>query len=104
MNQPMNPPTNPPTRAANETPHWLDHPRNVRLLYRGFIGVLALTLLVEWLVPMHPHFAVESVFGFNAWFGFGTCVAMIVFAKGLALWLKRPDTYYDSADDRPHDD
>jgi hypothetical protein len=94
----------PPTRDPNEVPHWLDHPKNVQRLYRGFVAVLALTVLVELLVPMHPHFAVESVFGFNGWFGFGTCVAMIVFAKGLALWLKRPDTYYDSADDGPHDD
>ena len=44
---------------------------------------------------LHPHFAIESVFGFNAWFGFLACAAMIVVAKALALLLKRPDTYYD---------
>lgn len=79
--------------------HWLDQPRNVKRLYRGFIVVLALTLLAEAVVPMHPHFEVDGLFGFNAWFGLLTCIAMIVFAKGLALLLKRPDTYYGPQDD-----
>jgi uncharacterized membrane protein YhdT len=79
--------------------HWLDQPRNVKRLWRGFLVVLALTVLAQWLVPMHPHFAIESLFGFNAWFGFAACAAMIVVAKLLALLLKRPDTYYDAHDD-----
>lgn len=79
--------------------HWLDEPRNVKLLWRIFIVVLALTVAVELLVPMHGHFAVESLFGFNAWFGFLACAAMIVGAKALALWLKRADTYYGEHDD-----
>jgi hypothetical protein len=75
-------------------PHWLDEPHHVRLLWRGFIAVLMLLVLAELVVHLHPHFAIESVFGFAAWFGFVACAAMIVAAKGLALWLKRPDTYY----------
>ncbi len=78
----------------DEKPHWLDQPRNIKLLWRGFLVVLLLTVLAEFLVPMHPHFAVESIFGFNAWYGFLVCALMIVIAKGLALLLKRPDTYY----------
>ena len=77
-----------------EKPHWLDQPRNIKLLWRGFLVVLLLTVLAEFLVPMHPHFAVESIFGFNAWYGFLVCALMIVVAKGLALVLKRPDTFY----------
>ncbi len=80
--------------------HWLDDPRHVQLLWRLFLGVLALTVLAEAVVVLHPHFAVEAVFAFHAWFGLVACVAMIVVAKGLALWLKRPDSYYeDRADD-----
>lgn len=79
--------------------HWLDDPAHVRLLWRGFLVVLALTVLAELVVQLHPHFEVEGVFGFAAWFGFGACAAMIGVAKALALWLKRPDTYYG----RPHD-
>ena len=79
----------------NEPTHWLDNPRNVKLLWRGFLAVLALTVLAELFVEMHPHFAIESIFAFNAWFGFLSCAVMIVVAKGLSLWLKRPDTYYE---------
>jgi hypothetical protein len=89
--------------ADSSTPrdasHWLDEPRNVKRLWRGFLVVLALTVLAELLVHLHPHFEIESVFGFSAWFGFITCAAMIVAAKALALVLKRPDTYYGRRDD-----
>jgi len=81
-------------------PHWLDEPRNVKRLWRGFLIVLALTVMAEWLVHLHPHFAIEALFGFHAAFGFIACAAMIVVAKALALLLKRPDTYYD----KPRDD
>ncbi|MDD2844538.1 MAG: hypothetical protein PHT57_06245 [Rhodoferax sp.] len=83
----------------DEKPHWLDQPRNVKLLWRGFLLVLLLTVLAGFFVPMHPHFSIESIFGFNAWYGFLVCALMIVVAKGLALVLKRPDTYYDNNHD-----
>jgi hypothetical protein len=76
-------------------PHWLDDPKHVKLLWRGFLVVLALTVLAEPFVHLHPHFEIESWFGFHAWYGLLVCIAMIAFAKALALVLKRPDTYYD---------
>jgi hypothetical protein len=81
------------------TRHWLDEPRNVKKLYRGFLVVLVLMVLAELVVHLHPHFEIESIFGFSAWFGFVACAAMIVVAKGLALLLKRPDTYYGRRDE-----
>jgi hypothetical protein len=75
--------------------HWLDEPRNVRLLWRLFLVVLALTVLVEAFVDLHPHFAIERLFGFHAWYGLLACAAMIVVAKALGVLLKRPDAYYD---------
>lgn len=84
---------------AEDKPHWLDKPRNVKRLWRGFLVVLALTVLAELLVTLHPHFGVEGVFGFHAGFGFIACALMIVVAKALALLLKRPDTYYTQHDD-----
>jgi hypothetical protein len=75
--------------------HWLVRPATIQFLWRAFIGVLGLTVLAEFAVDLHPHFAVEQVFGFGAWFGFLACAALILFAKGLAIFLKRPDTYYE---------
>jgi hypothetical protein len=88
-------------QGAGSKLHWLEESRHVRLLYRGFVVVLALTVLAELLVHLHPHFAVESIFGFHAWVGFGACAALIAIAKGLALLFERPDTYYEPG---PHDD
>lgn len=79
--------------------HWLDKPRNVKLLWRLFLGVLMLTVAIGALIPLHPHFDIESSFGFYAWFGFIACALMIAVAKGLALLLKCPDTYYRERDD-----
>lgn len=84
----------PSRRAPAGSRHWLDEPHNVRSLWRGFLGVLALTVLAEFAVHLHPVFGIEAVFGFYAWFGLLACLVMIVAAKALALVLKRPDTYY----------
>ena len=73
--------------------HWLDDPRHVKLLWRLFLVVLAVVVLVEPFVRLHPHFAIERVFGFHAWFGLLACAAMILVAKVLGMLLKRPDTY-----------
>lgn len=81
--------------AAATRGHWLDDPAHVKLLWRGFLAMLALMVLLEAVVHLHPHFGIEGLFGFNAWFGFLACAAMIVVAKGLALVLKRTDTYYE---------
>ncbi len=78
--------------------HWLDEPRNVARVWWGFLGVLAVTVAAEVFVPLHPHFAVERLFGFHAAFGLLACVALVVLAKGLGLVLKRPDTYYERRD------
>jgi hypothetical protein len=79
--------------------HWLDEPYNVRLLWRIFLFALALTLVAEVAVTLHPHFAIDAFFGFHAWFGFLACAALILAAKALGLVLKRPDTYYERHND-----
>ena len=79
--------------------HWLDEPRNVRRLWRGFLVLLALTVVAEFFITLHPHFEVESLPAFYAVFGFLACAAMIVVAKILGMLLKRPDTYYGAGDE-----
>jgi hypothetical protein len=79
--------------------HWLDEPRHVKLLWRLFLGILVLVVVIGALIPLHPHFDLESLFGFYAWFGFIACAVMILVAKGLALLIKRPDTYYRERND-----
>jgi len=75
--------------------HWLVRKATIRLLWRIFIAILAITVLMDFGVEHHPHFGIEGTVGFGAWFGFATCAALILGAKALGVFLKRPDTYYD---------
>ncbi len=83
----------------DETAHWLDKPRNLRLLRRLFLAALALTVLAELAITLHPRFAIEGVFAFHAWFGLLSCAAMILAARGLGLLLKQSDDFYAKGDD-----
>ncbi|MCX7962261.1 MAG: chloride channel protein [Burkholderiales bacterium] len=80
----------------NAPEHWLARPRTVRLLWRAFLAVLSATVLAELVFEREPHFAIERVFAFTAWYGFLACAALILAAKALGVVLKRPDTYYDA--------
>lgn len=79
--------------------HWLVRPSTIRLLWRVFIVVLALTVVAEFFVREPAHEGLAHTFAFGAWFGFGACALLILFAKGLGVFLKRPDDYYDAGDD-----
>ena len=80
--------------------HWLVRPTTIRRLWIGFIAVLVITVAAELFVAHEAHFDVERVFAFGAWYGFLACAVLIVFAKGAAVFLKRPDCYYDEDGDR----
>ena len=75
--------------------HWLARPATIRLLWRAFIVVLALTVAAEFAVEREEHFSIEGVFAFGAWYGFLACAAMILAAKAVGAWLKRPERYYE---------
>lgn len=75
--------------------HWLTRPETIKKLWIGGCAILALTVIGQLLVELHPHFTFEGWFAFSAIFGFLSCVAMVLFAKVLGNLLKRKDTFYD---------
>ncbi len=75
--------------------HWLVRPKTIRMLWWVGCSILALTVLADLIVHHHPHFGVVGTFGFAAWFGFASCVVLVLGSKALGAVLKRPDTYYD---------
>ncbi len=75
--------------------HWLTRKDTIRKLWIAFAIVLAATVAADFIVHHKAYFGIDGTFGFGAWFGFLSCVLMIVFAKGLGMLLKRRDNYYD---------
>jgi hypothetical protein len=75
--------------------HWLVRPASIRRLWIVFIGLLAASVLAQLVVPAEDHAGIDQSLGFNAWYGFISCAAMIVSAKALGWLLKRRDDYYD---------
>lgn len=76
-------------------PHWLVRPKTIRILWIVLVIVLVLTLIPDFFIHPHAYFGIDGSVGFYAWYGFITCVAMVVLAKLLGIFLKRKDTYYD---------
>ena len=88
----------PPVAPTDEPAHWLVRPGTVRGLWIGFGAVLAGLVLGDLLIHAHAGFGIDGTFGFYAWYGLGTCVAMVLFAKGLGVALKRRDDYYEGGE------
>lgn len=61
------------------------------------VGMVLLALMVgaEFFAHMHPHFDIDALPAFYAWFSLLACLGLVLLAKGLALLLTRKDTYYD---------
>ncbi len=78
----------------DQTKHWLVRPRTIRGLWIGFGVILAGLVLGDFLIHGHPVFGVDGTFGFYAWYGLTTCMAMVLVAKALGVLLKRRDDYY----------
>ena len=88
MNQPDN------------TDHWLARPATIRLLWRVFAAVLALTVIAQIFISVKGYFGVDGWFGFGAAYGFLACLAMVLVAKALGYVLKRSEDYYDDEEQR----
>lgn len=83
------------SKSNPQNDSWLVRPTTVRLLWRVFIVILALTVLAQLVIKVKGYFGLDSWFGFAAVFGFLACVAMVLLAKLLGTVLKRDEHYYD---------
>lgn len=64
---------------------------NLKPVFAVIGAGIALLLLLE---AMNRGYS-DAVFGFHAWFGFATCVGLIIGALALGKLVKRKDDYYD---------
>jgi hypothetical protein len=80
-------------QRQGERQHWLVKPETIRILWVAFIIVLVLSVLAGFFIH-HEAVGIIASFGFYAWFGFLSCVVLILVARFLGVFLKRPDDYY----------
>ena len=78
-----------------DSDHWLVRPKTIRLIWIWSIIILVLLVLGDFLFHHHSYFGLDGTFGFGAWYGFISCIVLVVGSKLVGLILKRPDTYYD---------
>lgn len=83
---------------ANQDMHWLVRPKTIRILWWVFSGVLALTVIAQLFIKIKGYVGVDGWLGFGAGFGFLSCVAMVLVAKLLGMFLKRGENYYSPSD------
>lgn len=88
-------PPSPPMADPRAPKHWLVRPHTIRLLWGLLIAILIISVVPDFFIHAHSYFGIDGTFGFYAWFGFGTCVLMVIGSKILGIFLKREDTYYD---------
>ena len=82
-------------KPTDEKRYWLDDPRSVTKIVWALVAVCAGLFGADALYHKHPHFAIEEVFGFFGIFGFVMCVVLVLTAKWMRTFLKRPEDYYD---------
>ena len=78
---------------------WLARPESIRLLWKLFAIVLALTVVAQFFIKVKGYFGVDGWLGFAAIFGFVSCLLMVLVAKALGLVLKRDQNYYKEESD-----
>ena len=78
----------------HEADHWLVRRETIRWIWRVSIAVLVLTVLLQLVIKVKGYFGVDGWIGFGAAYGFLSCLAMVLVAKGLGLVLKRDEDYY----------
>ena len=83
------------TEPDSKSRHWLDRPGSVNTLIRGLVVICAVSLLADAFYEKVTHYAWEKAPGFYALFGFVSCVALVIIAKGLRRFLMRGEDYYD---------
>lgn len=75
---------------------WLVRPDSIRLIWIVSGIVLAALVVLDFFIPNdHPYFDIQTLFAFNAWYGFLVCAAFVLVSKLLGILLKVQDDYYD---------
>lgn len=66
----------------------------IRRLWRGFACALTLTVFTQFFITPKPYFTIDGQFWFYPVLGLLASIAMVLMAKLLGYFLKRPEDYW----------
>ena len=70
-----------------------------RFVVGGVVAACVVLTLAEFAYEHHhPHFELETSFGFNAWLGFVAFVVVVFLGRGLRTIIRRDADYYRRRD------
>ena len=79
----------------HEKKHLFDDPRNVKWFLRALYAICAVLILIDFIVRRQTVHDWENLWGFYGIYGFVSCVSLVLIAKGMRRFLKRPEDYYE---------
>ena len=89
------------SEASGEgTRYWLERPGSVTKLIRGLALVSTMVVLADLFYEKHGHYGFERVIGFQAGYGFVSCVVLVLAATQLRKVLMRDEDYYGPVQDQ----
>ncbi len=71
--------------------------KTVRKAWKIGILILLLTVILEFFMHPHAAFGIDGTMFFYIWYGFVSCLAIIIVSKFLSF-LKRSEDYYKEDD------
>lgn len=76
---------------------WVDKPGSANKIFWALAVVCLGLFLSNFMFDPHGHFSMENVAGFYGVFGFVAFTCVILGAKALRAFIKRPENYYGDA-------
>ena len=84
-----------PEGAGDHPKGWFEEPANINKIVWSLYIACAASVLAELFYEKHGHYGFQNFFGFDAWYGFISCVLLVLAAKQLRKVLMRDEDYYD---------
>ena len=74
---------------------WFDDPKNGSKIVWGLVARCVASVAAELFFHKHTHYGFQDLPGFDALYGFVSCVLLVLAAKQLRKVLMRGEDYYD---------
>lgn len=82
-------------RDADRDKGWFDEPANVNKIVWALGALCAGSVIADFFYHKHTHYGFQGIPGFDALYGFVSCVLLVLAAKQLRKVLMRDEDYYD---------